>query len=536
MHAYAQCFLAAAVILSGCVAAPANKSTETTCHYLPGDLRWPSRTEWKRLNESVSGRLIAGKPLAQACHGAFTSPEQACTLGNIASYAVNVNSADDAAAGLKFAKEKNIRFTVKNTGHDYLGRSTGEGALALWTHNLKNMSFFNYTSLDYTGPAVRLGAGVQAYEVNKAAADHGLRVTGGFCPTVGIVGGYVQGAGHGPLEGIYGLGADNTLEFEVVTANGKHLVATPTENSDLYWALNGGGGSTYAVVLSQTTKAHADGPVAGGSLTFNNTNDDAYWSALEAWQKRLLVFDNIVGFNSFWGFTNETFVLYSATLPGANASTMSAAFDPFIQELKKLNVVHTYQTSGNSTYYEHYAQYTPELPFGIYTTNSILGGRLIPWSTVQNNLTDLLGTFRNITTAGAYPFRINGVASNVTHARVGNTAGSNAVLPAWRDSLYWLNMDVYFDPAGSVETIQELQAQMNENQDQLKVLTPGAGAYMNEGTFDNPDWKQDYYGANYDRLLAVKRKYDPNFILYGPAFVGSDYWTVASDGRLCKAR
>ena len=66
-------------------------------------------------------------------------------------------------------------------------------------------------------------------------------------------------------------------------------------------------------------------------------------------------------------------------------------------------------------------------------------------------------------------------------------------------------MDVYFDPAGPVETIHVLQAQMNDNQDQLKVLTPGGGAYMNEGMFDNPDWKEDYYGANYGRLLEIKR-------------------------------
>ncbi|KAL9117321.1 MAG: hypothetical protein Q9187_006141 [Circinaria calcarea] len=353
---------------------------------------------------------------------AFTSLELACTLGNIASYAVNFNCVDDAAAGLKFVKENNIRFTVKNTGHDFLGRSTG--------------------------------------------------------------------VGHGPLEGIYGLGANNTLEFEVVTADGRHLVATPTKNSHLYWALNSGGGGTYAVVLSQTTKAYADGPVAGGSIRFNNMNDVGYWSAVEAWQKRLLVFDNIAGFNSVWGFTNETFVLSSAKLPGANASTMSAALNPFIQELEKLNVVHTYETSGKSTYYEHFAQYTPNLPFGDYSTNEIIGGRLIPRSAVQNTLTDLLATFRNISRARTHRFKINGIASNVTHTRVGNTLGSNAVLPAWRDSLYWLNMDVRFDPAGTVETIQELQAQMNENQDQLKVLNPGSGGYMNEGRFDNPDWKR----------------------------------------------
>ncbi|KAI0179037.1 hypothetical protein GGR52DRAFT_569941 [Hypoxylon sp. FL1284] len=582
MVAFMQHISAAALIsswLQVASAAPTNgsASTNSKCHYLPGDRQWPSNLEWQHLNQSVGGRLIAGKPLAAPCHVSeysaysaevctnieeqwiqppmyfddpvnvmspywlnnsctpFTSPSSSCTMGNLAVQAINVSSAADIIAGVKFANEKNIRLTVKNTGHDYLGRSTGEGALALWTHNLKGVSFLNYSSAAYTGPAAKLMSGSQAFEVYKTAADNGLRVSGGFCPTVGLAGGYVAGAGHGPLEGLYGLAADNTLEFEVVTTEGKHLVASPTENSDLYWALNGGGGSTYAIVVSQTTKAHADGQVAGATLTFNNTNDDSYWAAFGDWQKKLLDFDSIVGFNSFWGVTNKTFVLYYATLPGAAKSDMAKILDPFIQTLKQRNLPYTYSTTGSSNFYGHLSQYTPDLPYGDYTTNALLGGRLIPRSTVQHNLTALIATIRNITNTGTSQFRVNGAASNLSHERVGNKPDSNAILPAWRDSLYWLNMDVYIDTEGSIEAMETLQAKMNENQDQLKVITPSSGAYMNEATYDNPDWKEDYYGVNYDRLLDIKKHYDPSFLLYGPASVGSDHWAVASDGRLCKA-
>lgn len=288
------------------------------------------------------------------------------------------------------------------------------------------------------------------------------------------------------------------------------------------------------MVVSQTTKAHADGPVAGGTLTFNNTENNAYWEAIEAWQRQLLVFDGIPGFNSFFRFTNKTFVMYSTTLPAADESAMGAALYPFIQQLEELGLPYTYETSGKHSYYEHLATYTPDLPFGQYTANSVLGGRLIPRSTVENNLTALMTTFQQIT-SGPSQIRINGIASNVTHEWAGNEAGSNAVIPAWRDSLYWLNMDVYFDLAGPVDVIHDLQRQMNEFQDDLKLLTPGGGAYMNEGTFDNPTWKNDYYGDNYDQLLEIKNRYDPEFIFYGPASVGSDYWSIDSDGRLCKA-
>ncbi|KAF7923930.1 hypothetical protein BELL_0367g00070 [Botrytis elliptica] len=563
-------------------AAPAKRSDgflepRSNCHYLPADLQWPSLANWQQLNQSINGRLILGKPLAQSCHNSdydlaecteiediwtapltyftdpvnimapywlndscspFTSINATCNLGNIASYAINVSSTADVIAGLKFAAENNIRITIKNTGHDYIGRSNGEGSLALWTHNLKDISFLDYTSTNYTGPAVKVGAGVQFFEAYKIAAENGLRVVGGFCPTVGMAGGYVQGGGHGPLGATYGLGADNALEYEVVTADGRHLIATPTENSDLYWALSGGGGGTYAVVISLTTKAHPDGIVAGGSFTINNTGDARYWSAIEAWQKHLLVLDQIPGFTTVWGFTSDAFNLAFATWPGGDALTMAEALASYKEEIQAMNITFAaYETSDRPNFYDHYEHYTGSLPYGPYTTNDIIGGRLIPRSTIQNNVANLISVFKDIISTTGIPatsLRINGIAANVTHSRVGNHVGSNAVLPAWRDSLYWLNVDVGIDAAASRETIHQIQAQVNAFQDQFKVLTPGGGSYMNEATFDNPTWKEDYYGENYDQLLDVKLSYDPNSILYAHTSVGSDLVTVASDGRLCK--
>ncbi|KAF7891407.1 uncharacterized protein EAF02_001732 [Botrytis sinoallii] len=436
----------------------------------------------------------------------FNYVNATCNLGNIASYAINVSSAADVIAGLKFATENKVRITIKNTGHDYIGRSNGEGSLALWTHNLKDISFLDYTSTNYTGPAVKVGAGVQFFEAYKIAAENSLRVVGGFCPTVGMAGGYVQGGGHGPLGATYGLSADNALEYEVVTADGRHLIATPTENSDLYWALSGGGGGTYAVVISLTTKAYPGGIVAG--------------------------------FTTVWGFTSDAFNLAFATLPGGDALTMAEALASYKEEIQAMNITFAaYETSDRPNFYDHYEHYTGSLPYGPYTTNDIIGGRLIPRSTIQNNVSSLISVFKDIISTTGSPatsIRINGIAANVTHSRVGNHVGSNAVLPAWRDSLYWLNVDVGIEAAASRETIHQIQAQVNAFQDQFKVLTPGGGSYMNEATFDNPTWKEDYYGENYDQLLDVKMSYDPNFILYAHTSVGSDLVTVASDGRLCK--
>jgi hypothetical protein len=111
----------------------------------------------------------------------FTLQEQPCELGNHAVYSINVNSASDVIAGVNFARDKNIRLVIKNTGHEYvstfpklhfklslahsyLGKSSGKGSLSLWTTNLKSISFSNYTSSYYEGPAIKMGAGVQGYE------------------------------------------------------------------------------------------------------------------------------------------------------------------------------------------------------------------------------------------------------------------------------------------------------------------------------------------------------------------------------------
>ena len=114
---------------------------------------------------------------------------------------------------------------------------------------------------------------------------------------------------------------------------------------------------------SLTTKAHVDGPTAGASLSFANTNADSYWAA-GAFQTHFLVLNAIPGFATSWGFDNEGFDLNVATLTCGTQSDMKAAFAPFLQELEKLNVSLTsYNTTEKSNFYDHYEYYTfpPEI-------------------------------------------------------------------------------------------------------------------------------------------------------------------------------
>lgn len=306
----------------------------TDCRCFPGDECWPTPPEWAAFNETINGRLIATVPIASVCRhdiltsynpvkcqqlqddwllpethyttpssimaqffanfscDPFTLPSAQCVPGTYVQYAVNATSQDDYRKTMAFAVARNIRFVIRNTGHDYFGKSTGAGALALWTHNLKDIMFLDYQSSHYTGRAMKIGAGVQVWEALEAAHAQDLVVAGGQCQSVGVAGGYSQGGGHSLMASQIGLSADQVLEWEVVTTSGQHLVATPERNADLYWALSGGGGGTYAAVLSVTLKAYADVEVAAGAFTVSKTgnegiSDDQFSAIVREWLQNL---------------------------------------------------------------------------------------------------------------------------------------------------------------------------------------------------------------------------------------------------------
>lgn len=129
----------------------------------------------------------------------------------------------------------------------------GAGSLSIWTHNLKDFEFLpSYTvqkgNKKYEGPAVKVGAGVESWELFNHMARNNITVVAPGGGTVGPVGGWVSVAGHGSLTTKYGLGADQVLEISVVTADGRFLTVgpnTPEPDSDLWWALRGGGGSKF---------------------------------------------------------------------------------------------------------------------------------------------------------------------------------------------------------------------------------------------------------------------------------------------------
>ena len=108
-----------------------------------------------------------------------------CTQGGYSEYAVKVDNVAQIQLAVNLARNLNLRLAVRNTGHDYNGRSVGKGALGIWTHGLKDIKYVeNYESSTYKGPVFKLGAGVQGLELYQAADKYGVSAVAGICPTV----------------------------------------------------------------------------------------------------------------------------------------------------------------------------------------------------------------------------------------------------------------------------------------------------------------------------------------------------------------
>ncbi|KAL9625125.1 MAG: hypothetical protein Q9160_000854 [Pyrenula sp. 1 TL-2023] len=417
----------------------------------------------------------------------------------------------------------------------YNGKSTGAGALSVWTHHLKSISIINQyssPSSSYTGPAIKMGAGVQGFEAYAAAHAQGLRVLGGECPSVGIAGGYTQGGGHSALASRYrGLAADQALEWELIDGTGTYRIANRAQNSELFWALSGGGAGTYGVVLSLTARAHADGPVSSANLTFTSTDisQDTYYAAVGAFNA---ILPSLVdaGAMAVWLFTNTSFTLSPLTAPDVPMEKLSSLLQPYLSTLDALGIPFT-----------HVIRQFPDF----LTANNIMqtpiavgvaqyGGRLIPRSVVEENNTALTDAFRTITSLGGLMY---GVGVDVG----GTEAGDNAVHPAWRSAIMSAVVTTPFaysspnppDP----QTLLSLQSYLTTTLlPPLRSLTPSnGGCYPNEGSFLEPNWQDTFYSAeNYGRLREIKERYDPKQLFWTVTGVGSETWEVRDDMRLCE--
>ena len=373
---------------------------------------------------------------------------------------------------------------------------------------------------------MRMGAGVQVREAYAFAHAVGQMVVGGECQTVGLAGGYTPAGGHSAISSLVGMGADQTLEFEVFLANGTFLTVSPSQYPDLYWALSGGGPSTYALVWSITVKSHPDLPAAGLVFTMSSSNHTAFWKFIEFYHT-LTPTITAHGAYSFALYRDGYFQLHPLFAPNTTQAVVQTAFaDPLVARLQTLGI--TTYTSTTSAYSNFLTAY--DALFANFTIGETLyGGRLIPYDVVTQNPVGLIKAVESIVSQAG---TIVEVAMRPTLQAAPNVS-DNAVLPAWRTTLLHLLTVLPWNDTAPRSDNLAVERKITEFDSVLKELAPSSGAYMNEADFNNPDWKQDFFGVNYRRLLRIKDAVDPNGLFYAATTVGSDRWAQDATGRLC---
>ncbi|PVF95632.1 FAD-binding domain-containing protein, partial [Serendipita vermifera] len=521
---------------------------------------WPSDSDWNALNSTLRGSLVRARPPAYPCHqpnfddaqcqivkqnwtngfwraqqpGAYgdlawengdgycnidNNATVPCDQGLVPIYVAQVKSIADVQTAVKFAKKHKISTRVKGASHDYVGRSSGNGTFGIQTINLKGIEFNdnfkpagspnNFSPLR----VVHVAAGEHWYYVYTAAKGHGVVIVGGTSYSVGAAGGWVLGGGHSSLSPQYGLGVDNVVQFEIVTPDGELRTANAYKNKDLFWALRGGGPG-FGVVTKVTYKTHPD---ITATVVFN-VNVTYTPSSYPGLLKTYLLLQTTLSARNFSGYsypsrpvdpsTNTSMLAANLLVPNsgdiqAANSTLRPLWD-FIESERNagrsLNV--TIESSVVSNYYDMWPGPPGHLDEGEGRV-AILGSRLLPADIFEEGTVD--GLVDLLLQTQLYPI-FHLVAGGKVNQVTPDAVAAN---PSWRSALHHLVFVSGWETSTPFSIRQQIRAGLTQETQKLAALVPGFGSYPNEGDIDEPNWKETFWGSNYNRLVGIKRSIDP---------------------------
>lgn len=210
----------------------------------------------QELRGKVTGEVIApedaGYEEARVVYNAMIDKRPAVV--------VRAANADDVVAAVNFAREGSLDLAVRGGGHSVPGFGTCDGGVVI------DLSGMRGVTVDPANNTARAQGGATWGDFNDATHVHGLATTGGIISTTGVSG-LTLGGGIGYLSRGFGLSLDSLVSADVVTADGRTLVASPRENEDLFWALRGGGGN-FGVATSLEFSLHPVNDIYGGPMFF----------------------------------------------------------------------------------------------------------------------------------------------------------------------------------------------------------------------------------------------------------------------------
>ncbi|WP_258726282.1 FAD-binding oxidoreductase [Cellulomonas sp. NS3] len=401
---------------------------------------------------------------------------------------VRCADADDVRTALLVAREHGVPLSVRGGGHDWAGRAVRDDGVVL------DLAAMRGVRVDADALVAHAEGGALVADVVDPAAAQGLGTATAVVRGVGMAGMTMAG-GYGGLVGRFGLALDNLLSADVVLPDGTQVTAAPDEDAELLWALRGGGGN-FGVVTAARYRLHPLGPVLGGMLLFPGHEAvdvlRGYRDVVAAAPDELTVMAGLLT-----GPTGEPAAFVAPTWSGDLAAGEAA-----VAPLTRLGTP-VGGGVGPMPYPELIRMFEAGSPPG---RSYALGTRWLP------ELTD--DAVRTLVDAAASsPSPSSLLALHHFHGAGARVAPDATAFALRRDHLLAEVIAAWAPPGTDPEgAAAEQQAWVDEVS---AALAPGAlpGGYPNILGPDDADRTRLGFGANADRLLAAKRRYDPDGVL-----------------------
>jgi FAD/FMN-containing dehydrogenase len=409
-------------------------------------------------------------------------------------------STADVQRALTWARKRGIRVAARCGGHSYGGYSTTPGVV---------IDVSRLARVSVQAGRAEIGAGARLVDVYAALGNRGLTIPAGSCATVGISG-LALGGGHGFLARKWGLTSDNVLAFELVAADGRRLVSSPTQHSDLYWACRGGGGGNFGVVTRWTFRTH---PVSTVTTFHVDWPFEQLPEVLPAWQQLAPYAPDELG--------------SVLSLSGAGGVGRLAVVGQFLgSKAGLLALLAPLVSTGTPTRVAAIERTFPDAVRMWAGCSALDSCRLAPAGELQR------ATFAAKSDYVRAPLPA-AAADAIMRALVAAPARSGLLLDAYGGAINRVPQGatafVHRDMLCSLQYLAywTRPAQAAASRAWLRAFRAALRPYVSGEAYQNyidpelPDWRRAYYGSNYARLVAVKKRYDPNRIFGFKQAIGS---------------
>jgi FAD/FMN-containing dehydrogenase len=389
----------------------------------------------------------------------------------------------DAAAAVRWGRESELEISVRGGGHNVAGKAVTDGGVMI------DLSLMKRTQIDADARTITAGGGVTWRELNQAAYGHGLATTGGVVSTTGIAG-LTLGGGVGWIMGKHGMAVDNLISAEVVLASADMVTASERSEPDLFWAIRGGGGN-FGVVTSFEYRAYPLRTVIGGLVAHS----------LPAAPEVFRFYRDLTGSAS----DDLTIFLGLGHAPDGsgrkvcNLLVCHAGDD----EEKAAHDVKTVHEFGPPV-----LDMIQRMPYPIINTLIDEGyprGALNYWKSAF--LTELSeeAVAKIIEAFESSPTTMCALLVEHFHGAVTRVDTRATAFPHRRPGYNFTILSQWTDPAQTAACI----GWARETFDSLRPHTADS-AYVNYLDADDANRIRAAYGPNYDRLVELKRRYDPD--------------------------